>query len=266
MKKVKKEDAIDAVTVVCLICLGIFIILNAMNYINKVSDLETQYIQETEELKKDNEDLKNQIELMEFEHDVEIASLTNAIENIDDKINNKIKEDEGKEQSTESIDEVDNTPHLTLQNTETTEEVPPIIAAATRDDNGEEIYTEPSVIYETTEETYDKFIEVDEEELVEEQNVVGEGTKNYYYYGNKQLTAYCATGNPCADGVMPSVGYTVASNDPNLWHKWIYIDGVGDRYVHDTGGMSSGVVDIFMGSYDECIQFGRRNADIYIYN
>ena len=65
---------------------------------------------------------------------------------------------------------------------------------------------------------------------------------------------------------MPSAGYTVASNDPNLWHKWIYIEGYGDYYVHDRGGMASNVIDIFMGSYSECIQFGRRSANIYIYN
>ena len=95
---------------------------------------------------------------------------------------------------------------------------------------------------------------------------MSEEQPTYTYYGTKELTAYCATGNPCADGVYPVVGYTVASNDPNLWHKWIYIEGIGDRYVHDTGGMSSVVVDVFMGSYNECIQFGRKKANIYIYN
>jgi 3D (Asp-Asp-Asp) domain-containing protein len=92
-----------------------------------------------------------------------------------------------------------------------------------------------------------------------------DSSEEYYYYSNYSLTAYCATGNACADGVMPSVGYTVASNDPNLWHKWIYIEGYGDYYVHDRGGMASNVIDIFMGSYNECIQFGRRNANIYVY-
>jgi len=91
-------------------------------------------------------------------------------------------------------------------------------------------------------------------------------TTDYTYYATYSLTAYCATGNPCADGVYPQIGYTVASNDKNLWHKWIYIEGMGSYYVHDTGGMSTNVIDIFMGSYDECIQFGRRSANIYVYN
>lgn len=84
------------------------------------------------------------------------------------------------------------------------------------------------------------------------------------YAGNYELTAYIATGNPCADGVFPSVGFTVASNDPKLWHKYIEIEGYGTFYVHDTGGMSSNVIDIFVASYDEAIQFGRRSADVYI--
>lgn len=90
-------------------------------------------------------------------------------------------------------------------------------------------------------------------------------TDEYYYYSNYSLTAYCATGNPCADGVYPTSGYTVASNDRNLWHKWIYIEGYGTYYVHDTGGMASNVIDIYFDSYGECIQFGRRSANIYVY-
>ena len=82
--------------------------------------------------------------------------------------------------------------------------------------------------------------------------------------GTYELTAYIATGSPCADGAMPSVGYTVASNDPRLWHKTIEIEGYGRYYVHDTGGMASNVLDVFVGSYAEAIQFGRRTAKVYI--
>lgn len=82
--------------------------------------------------------------------------------------------------------------------------------------------------------------------------------------GTYELTAYIATGNPCADGVYPQTGYTAACNDPALWHKWIEIKGYGIYYVHDTGGMASNVIDLFMGSYDEAIQFGRRAAEVYI--
>lgn len=89
------------------------------------------------------------------------------------------------------------------------------------------------------------------------------------YVGSYQCTAYKSTGNACADGVYPCEGVTVASNDPNLWHQVIEISGTGTDwdglyYVHDRGGMSSNVLDIFIDDYSECIQFGRRNAEVYI--
>lgn len=103
-------------------------------------------------------------------------------------------------------------------------------------------------------------------EVVESKEEVQETSSDGSYYGTFELTAYTWTGNPCADGVYPSSGYTVACNDPGLWHRWIYIEGYGTYYVHDTGGMASNVIDVYMDSYDACIQFGRRSANIYIVN
>jgi 3D (Asp-Asp-Asp) domain-containing protein len=91
-----------------------------------------------------------------------------------------------------------------------------------------------------------------------------EKSQNKAYMGVYELTAYISTGNPCADGSYPTTGFTVASNDSRLWHKWIHIEGYGDYYVHDTGGMATNVLDVFVGSYDEAIQFGRRTAEVYI--
>ena len=85
------------------------------------------------------------------------------------------------------------------------------------------------------------------------------------YLGCYTLTAYIATGSPCADGVYPQVGYTIACNDPSLWHRWVYIEGYGTYYCHDTGGMpSNSIIDVFVGSYDEAIQFGVRSANVYL--
>lgn len=84
------------------------------------------------------------------------------------------------------------------------------------------------------------------------------------YYGVMELTAYEETDNPCADGQYPQVGFTAACNDPGLWYKWVYIDGVGEYYIHDTGGMASNVIDIYMGDVSACYEFGRRSADVYI--
>lgn len=104
-------------------------------------------------------------------------------------------------------------------------------------------------------------VETEESEETTTEAVVTDSDGNYI--GTFQLTAYCATGNPCADGAYPQVGYTAACNDSRLWHRWIYIEGYGNYYVHDTGGMPSNVIDLFVGSYDEAIQFGRRSANVY---
>lgn len=95
-----------------------------------------------------------------------------------------------------------------------------------------------------------------------EQRIEEEGVNEYM--GTYELTAYTWTGNKCTDGIWPCAGVTVASNDPNLWHKSIYIEGYGVFFVHDTGGMASNVIDIYMDSYDECIQFGRQKGEVYI--
>lgn len=83
------------------------------------------------------------------------------------------------------------------------------------------------------------------------------------YAGCYELTAYIATGNPCASGVYPTVGRTVACNSIPMGTT-VYIEGYGTYVVEDTGGMGGGVIDMFVGSYDEAIQFGRRTAEVYI--
>lgn len=86
------------------------------------------------------------------------------------------------------------------------------------------------------------------------------------YLGVYTLTAYEFTGNCTADGSTPIEWYTVACNDPNLWHKTIFIEGYGDFYVCDTGGMSSNtILDIYLGDVDACYQFGVREANVYVY-
>lgn len=115
---------------------------------------------------------------------------------------------------------------------------------------------------------------IDLEDEITEQEVIPEDLTDEIeieypdmtYKGTYQLTAYCATGNRCADGAYPTEGYTVASNDPSLWHKWIYIEGIGWRFVHDTGGMASNVLDIYINLYSDCIRFGRRSGAVYVYD
>ena len=83
------------------------------------------------------------------------------------------------------------------------------------------------------------------------------------YLGNYELTAYIATGNPCASGVYPQINHTVACNSIPMGTR-IYIEGYGEYIVEDTGGMAGNVIDVFVSDYSTAINFGRRVADVYI--
>ena len=83
------------------------------------------------------------------------------------------------------------------------------------------------------------------------------------YLGNYELTAYEWTGNPCANGNYPTEGLTIASNTLPIGTR-VYIEGIGERTVEDTGGMPGNVIDIYMGDPGTCVQFGRQNAAVYI--
>lgn len=81
-----------------------------------------------------------------------------------------------------------------------------------------------------------------------------------------QCTAYTATGNATASGVMPTANHTVATWNGLPFGTKIYIPATGITYtVEDRGGaVTQGIVDIYMNTYEECIQFGRQNLDAYI--
>lgn len=83
------------------------------------------------------------------------------------------------------------------------------------------------------------------------------------YLGNYQLTAYEWTGNPCANGNYPTEGYTIASNTLPIGTR-VYIEGIGERTVEDTGGMAGNVIDVYLGDPSACVQFGRQNAAVYV--
>ena len=81
-----------------------------------------------------------------------------------------------------------------------------------------------------------------------------------------QYTAYTATGNATASGVMPTANHTVAAWSGLPFGTKIYIPAMGTTYtVEDRGGaVTEGIVDIYMDSYEACIQFGRQNLEAYI--
>ncbi|MDD2370889.1 MAG: 3D domain-containing protein [Firmicutes bacterium] len=88
-------------------------------------------------------------------------------------------------------------------------------------------------------------------------------TSTMKYLGALSSTAYTSTGNNMANGELPYEG-AVACNLVPLGTK-IYIEGYGYFVVKDRIGHSS-QLDIFMDTYDECIQFGRRTVKVYVVN
>lgn len=85
------------------------------------------------------------------------------------------------------------------------------------------------------------------------------------FWSNCQITAYEATGNPCRNGEWPVVGYTAANNVLPSGTK-IYIEGIGERTVHDTGAdwHQANWVDVYMGDPAVCDAFGVQYHDVYL--
>ncbi len=92
-------------------------------------------------------------------------------------------------------------------------------------------------------------------------------TSSGTYLGKYQLTAYCNCSKCCgqwsggatASGAMPQVGVTVASNSIPLGTR-IHIEGYGTYTVQDTGGMANNVIDIYFGSHEQALAFGRKHG------
>ena len=84
--------------------------------------------------------------------------------------------------------------------------------------------------------------------------------EEYISVGTFDITAYTWTGNPMANGEYPYEGCVASSDFPI--GTVLYIDGLGTYVVKDRCP-TSGVVDIYMNSYDACIQFGRQYRMVY---
>lgn len=207
--------------------------------------------------------------------DTDVATLTDAISKTLTGVNYISTEATTEELTTEE----QTTEQLTTEEitTETTTE------STTEEDTAYEedyIYCDSSVDSGSDYDYYDngQEEEVYESEPVEEYYEEPEPENDYIpedtnahegmrYYGTMETTAYEWTDETCADGRYPELGYTAACNDPALWNHWVYIEGVGERYIHDHGDpevMGNTTVDIYMGDVDTCYQYGRQTCDIYI--
>lgn len=85
------------------------------------------------------------------------------------------------------------------------------------------------------------------------------------FWASCQITAYEHTGNPCANGKMPSKGYTVANNVLPLGTN-VYIEGLGYRTVEDRGASwhQSNWFDEYLHDPSACEQFGVQWHDVYL--
>lgn len=81
------------------------------------------------------------------------------------------------------------------------------------------------------------------------------------YIGTFTLTAYEWTGSPMANGEYPYYGACASNYFP--LGTVLYIEGYGTFKVCDRGRMSDNVIDIYLGGVQECIEFGRRTAEVY---
>lgn len=81
------------------------------------------------------------------------------------------------------------------------------------------------------------------------------------YIGTFELTAYEWTGYPMANGEYPYYGACASNYFP--LGTVLYIEGYGTFKVCDRGRMSDNVIDIYLGGVQECIEFGRRTAEVY---
>lgn len=87
-----------------------------------------------------------------------------------------------------------------------------------------------------------------------------------------KATAYC-TGTVTSTGRKAQPGVVAVNPNQIPYGTKMYIVSSDGKYVYgyaiagDTGGFvhnSSTVVDLYMRSYNACVQFGRRNVEIYI--
>ena len=104
------------------------------------------------------------------------------------------------------------------------------------------------------------------EEVIEPEEIAEESPEEELEYLCKfEMTAYEWTGNPCANGNYPEVGYTVACNSLPLGTT-VYIEGVGYRVVEDRGAdwHGSNWMDLYLGDVDSCYEWGVRSVDVYV--
>ena len=88
------------------------------------------------------------------------------------------------------------------------------------------------------------------------------------FWQTLNCSAYCHSGNPTASGVMPQVGMCAVDKINGQWVPFgtiVKINGLGVLKVTDRfGDGRNNCVDIFMESYNKCIEFGRQDREVEV--
>lgn len=107
------------------------------------------------------------------------------------------------------------------------------------------------------------------------------------YIGEFTLTSYCSCPRCCgiwseqhpkrigtdyiqrtASGTIPEAGRTVGANIAMLpYGTVIYIDGLGEYVVEDTGGAAKRnkfLIDVFAASHADAVDFAKQKADVWV--
>ena len=180
-------------------------------------------------------------------------------------VNGKIEESELIEQK---LEKVTGTPTTTTTTTTTTTKAATKKQTATKASSN----TSNAVAYASSGKSVSctSVLTPDETILLDENGV----PLNYSKKITGKATAYC-TGSRTSTGVTPKPGYIAVDPREIPYGTKMYIRSSDGSYTYgyaiaaDTGGFvhnSSTVADRYMYSYSDCINFGRRNIEIYILN
>ena len=95
------------------------------------------------------------------------------------------------------------------------------------------------------------------------------GTVRYTNVMVMEASAYLPTdgGGSCVTATGLPATHGVVAVDPDVipLGTRVYIPGYGVAIAADTGGMIEGaMIDLCMEDYDDCMEFGRRDIDVYI--
>ncbi len=92
-------------------------------------------------------------------------------------------------------------------------------------------------------------------------------TLNYSKKITMNASAYTATGSKTASGRVAQVGVVAVDTKVLPFGTKLYIEGYGYAVAGDTGGAIKGnKIDLFYNTNAECLNFGRRNVDVYVLN